>query len=115
MTNVNSHATEAVQKFLADNQGEQFTITVMSSRLDVGPGSVTAACNDLERRGVVRRGAGDKVARFYMPTKEQLAIMSAQRQMSMSVLKPRQDHLAVIERIRAERLAIPSLMMMEAV
>lgn len=107
MDNVESKIRADIVGFLEQNTGASFTLASISSKTGLGLASVRLTLIDLEVKGVVRRVTGERTARFYIPTAEQLAAMSKPLAV-WPTLKPRPLHAALIAQLREARAAIPS-------
>lgn len=71
--------------------------------------TVKEVCNELVLEGKIRRGGARSGATFYVMTEGQkIAAYRTDAPMHRPPLKPRPQHLAIIERLRADRAATPS-------
>ena len=111
MDNVDGLIRASIITFLKEQGGAAFTLASIANKVKIGLASVRKVIATLEEQGIVRRTAGERHARFYIPTAEQLAaiLKASEPAKPWPPLKPRPQLAERIAAIRAAREAIPSL------
>jgi len=110
MNDIASEIRANVLAYLTKHAGQSFTIASIAKALHLGIASVRYSIGTLENDGSIKRSSGERQAKFYIQNERQRAMMEQKANGARwPDLKPRREHSAVMERIRAERNSIASI------
>ncbi len=93
---------------LLKNEPSGFTDMMMSRKLKIGLPALRLVLENMDKDKIIRKEPLGKCRRYYIPSAAQLEAELAAKPI-FKVLKPRLEHRAVMDRVRAERFAIASI------
>jgi DNA-binding IclR family transcriptional regulator len=94
---------------LRENSGEQMSPYIMARKIGQALASTRQTMAELASTGIIRRAGTRSATAYYMPTVAQLAAEARSMESNWRPLRPRLEHRAKIEEVRALRDAIPSV------